>query len=71
MREWAQTLKNEVKLWLVRKLVDFRDPRSVLYEIPDEFKPVFDSKDDLTIIAGIARKMAEVTNDKRYLAITQ
>jgi hypothetical protein len=43
LREWAQTLKNEVKLWIVRKLVDFRDPTQVLYEIPDEFRPVFDS----------------------------
>lgn len=46
LREWAQTLKNEVKLWIVRKLVDFQDPMSILYEIPDEFKPVFDSTDD-------------------------
>jgi len=46
LREWAQTLKNEVKLWIVRKLVDFRDPTSVLYEIPDEFKPVFDSTEE-------------------------
>ncbi len=46
LREWAQTLRNEVKLWIVRKLVDLRDPRSVLYEIPDEFRPVFDSTED-------------------------
>ena len=43
LREWAQTLRNEVKLWIVRKLVDFHDPDSVLYEIPDEYRPVFDT----------------------------
>jgi nitrate reductase alpha subunit len=29
--------------------------------------PVFDTKDDLAIIAGIARKVGEVTGDPRYL----
>jgi Restriction Enzyme Adenine Methylase Associated len=43
LREWAQTLKNEVKLWIVRKLVDLRNPAEILYEIPDEFRPVFDT----------------------------
>ena len=47
LREWAQTLKNEVKLWIVRKLVDLRDPSEILYEIPDEFRPVFDSSADV------------------------
>jgi hypothetical protein len=46
LREWAQTLKNEVKLWIVRKLVDFKDPSSVLYEIPDEYRPVFDTSEE-------------------------
>jgi hypothetical protein len=52
LREWAQTLRNEVKLWIVRKLVDLRDPRSVLYEIPDEFRPVFDSTEDVEDAQG-------------------
>jgi len=29
-------------------------------------KPVFDSKDDLTILAGIARSLAKVTGEKRF-----
>jgi len=45
LREWAQTLKNEVKLWIVRKLVDLQNPDEILYEIPDEFRPVFDTAD--------------------------
>ena len=34
LREWAQTVKNEVRLWLVRKLVEFGNPANVIYEIP-------------------------------------
>ncbi|MBP8258253.1 MAG: hypothetical protein KA118_01150 [Verrucomicrobia bacterium] len=55
LREWAQTLKNEVKLWIVRKLVEFRDPAQVLYEIPDEYRPVFDSSAE----ADEARRYAD------------
>jgi len=29
--------------------------------------PVFESRDDLRIIAGVAEKLAQITNDKRYL----
>lgn len=43
LREWAQTLKAEVKLWIVRKLVEFGNPSNILYEIPDEYRPVFDT----------------------------
>lgn len=43
LREWAQTLKNEVRLWIVRKLVEFGNPSNVIYEIPEEYRPVFDS----------------------------
>lgn len=45
LREWAQTLKNEVKLWIVRKLRNLKDSSEILYEIPDEFRPVFDTSD--------------------------
>jgi len=43
LRQWAQTLGTEVKLWLIRKLVDFDDPQRVMYEIPDEFRPELDT----------------------------
>jgi hypothetical protein len=41
-------LKSEVKLWIVRKLVEHNDPNNIIYEIPDEYKPVFDSKTELS-----------------------
>lgn len=43
LREWAQTLKVEVKLWLVRKLVEFGNPNNVIYEVPEEYRPALDT----------------------------
>lgn len=43
LREWAQTLKTEVKLWVIRKLVEFGNPENVIYEIPEEYQPVLDT----------------------------
>jgi hypothetical protein len=35
LREWASTLKVSVKLWIVRKHVEFGHPERNLYEIPE------------------------------------
>lgn len=43
LRMWAETLKSEVKLWLVRKLVEFGNPQNVMYEVPEEYEPVLDT----------------------------
>ncbi|MBA4186936.1 MAG: hypothetical protein C0467_02855 [Planctomycetaceae bacterium] len=46
LREWASTLKVSVKLWIVRKHVEFGHPEQVLYEIPEEFRPALDTEED-------------------------
>ena len=46
LQEWALTLKTEVKLWIIRKLIEFGNPLNVLYEIPDEFKPDLDTTEE-------------------------
>jgi hypothetical protein len=46
LRDWAQTLKTEVKLWVVRKLVEFGNEGNVIYEIPEEYQPVLDTSPD-------------------------
>lgn len=46
LREWAQTLKVEVRLWVVRKLVEFGNPGNVIFEIPEEYRPVLDTSPD-------------------------
>ena len=40
LKEWANTLNVKVRLWLVKKYVDFENPKSVFYEIPDDARPV-------------------------------
>jgi len=53
--EWANTLKVKVRLWLVKKYVEFGDPKSVFYEIPDDARPVLSTieseKESKTAIA--------------------
>jgi len=43
LREWAATLRIPVKLWIVRKYVEFGKPENVMYEIPEEFGPVLNT----------------------------
>ena len=43
LKEWATTLKSEVKLWVIRKYVEFGKPTNILYEFPEEFRPANDS----------------------------
>lgn len=45
LKEWAETLKNDVKLWIVRKYIEFGKPEVVAYDIPEEYRPVFDTTD--------------------------
>jgi hypothetical protein len=39
LREWVQTLRNTVKIWVLEKLVSVNDQSRVLYSIPDENLP--------------------------------
>lgn len=43
LKEWAATLRIPVKLWIVRKYVEFGRPENIMYEIPEEFGPVVDT----------------------------
>lgn len=33
-------------MWVVRKLVEFGNPNNVIYEIPEEYRPVLDTSPD-------------------------
>ncbi len=48
LREWASTRRVTVKLWIVRKHVEFGYPERVLYEIPEEFRPALDTEENDT-----------------------
>jgi hypothetical protein len=39
LTDWARTLKNDVKIWLVEKFVSTSDQTRVLYSLPDENLP--------------------------------
>lgn len=46
LKEWAATLRNDVRLWLVRKFIEFGAPENVAYEIPEEYRPVLDTTEE-------------------------
>ena len=47
LREWASTsVKLETKLWIVRKHIDLENPQNIIYELPEEYRPAFDSHDE-------------------------
>ncbi len=47
LREWASTsVKIETKLWIIRKHVDLENPRNIIYELPEEYRPAFDSHEE-------------------------
>lgn len=39
LKEWAQTLRVEVQLWLIQKYVEFDNPENIAYTLPDDFQP--------------------------------
>jgi hypothetical protein len=39
LREWVQTLRNTVKIWVLEKLVSVNDQSRILFSIPDENLP--------------------------------
>lgn len=45
LREWAETLKNDVRLWIVRKYSLFGDQKVIAYDIPEEYRPALDTSD--------------------------
>jgi hypothetical protein len=43
LREWSETLRNDVRLWVVWKYVQFAMPSVVAYEIPEKYRPALDT----------------------------
>lgn len=55
LREWAATLKADVKLWEIRKFVEFGNPNNVIFEIPEQFSPQLDTSNPIEESSSIAR----------------
>lgn len=46
LRDWARTLKYNVKLWVVTKFVELNNNINIVYEFPEEFKPELDTEEE-------------------------
>ena len=46
LRDWARTLKYNVKLWVITKYVEFNNSKNIAYEFPEEFKPELDTEEE-------------------------
>src|ERR1051325_1860259 len=47
LREWASTsVKLETTLWILRKHVELENPKNIIYELPEEYRPAFDSHEE-------------------------
>lgn len=46
LRDWARTLKYKVKLWVISKFVELNNPENIVFEFPEEFKPVLDTEQE-------------------------
>jgi hypothetical protein len=46
LKDWARTLKYNVKLWVITKYVEFNNPKNIAYEFPEEFKPELDTEEE-------------------------
>jgi hypothetical protein len=44
LKEWVQTLRNPVKIWLIEKFISVANPAHVLYSIPDENLPTLSTE---------------------------
>jgi len=46
LRDWARTLRYNVKLWVVNKFVELNKPLNIVFEFPEEFKPELDTEEE-------------------------
>lgn len=46
LRDWARTLRYNVKLWVVNKFVELNKPLNIIFEFPEEFKPELDTEEE-------------------------
>ena len=46
LTDWANTLKNSVNIWMIRKFRNFEEPEDIIYELPEEHRPLIDTEDE-------------------------
>ena len=45
LKQWANTLKFDVKLWKISKYRETKNKENIVYEFPEDFKPVLDTEE--------------------------
>ncbi len=46
LKDWARHQRFSVKLWIVSKFIEFGIKQNIIYEFPEEFKPVLDTEEE-------------------------
>jgi hypothetical protein len=46
LKQWAHTLKYDVKLWIISKFIEFENKANIVYQFPEEFKPEIDTEEE-------------------------
>jgi Restriction Enzyme Adenine Methylase Associated len=46
LKDWARTLKYNVKLWIVNKFIELNNPNNIVFEFPEEFRPELDTGEE-------------------------
>jgi len=66
LADWAKTLKNPVNIWLIKKFVEVGNSSNIIYELPEEYKPLIDTEEDNTIIEGETERKIKTYNISVY-----
>jgi hypothetical protein len=56
LEDWANTVNVKVRLWLVKKYVDINNSKSIIYEIPDDGKPILSTTEEESGVTKAAAK---------------
>ncbi len=66
LEDWANTLKNTVNIWLIKKYQEIGNKENIIYELPEEYKPFIDTEDDKIIVENELEKSIKSYNISVY-----
>jgi len=62
LKEWASTLRHEVKIWVLNKYVNTRDSSRIIYSLPDDNLPTLETVQE----GGLGEAAIRVTSTQPY-----
>jgi len=66
LEDWANTLKNTVNIWLIKKYQEIGNKENIIYELPEEYKPFIDTEEEKIIIENETEKSIKTYNISLY-----